>query len=640
MDTTDTPPAPAGKTHRFQAEVSQVLHLVINSLYSHKEVFLRELISNASDALDKLRFRAQTDTGLMGDDAAMEIRITTDRDAKTITIEDTGVGMTHDELVENLGTIAHSGTKRFFEALKEKQSGGDLNLIGQFGVGFYSAWLVADRVEVVSRAAGHTEAWRWTSDARDTFTLAHAERESRGTSITLHVRDDQKEFLERWRLKELITRYSDFVGHPIRTKDDNGEWETANKASALWRRPKGEITEEQYAEFYRHVSRAYDDPMTWTHFHVEGTQEFVGLIYLPTQPPFDLDAQPGEVRRGVQLFVRRVFIMDNCEAIVPSWLRFVRGVLDSDDLPLNVSRETLQDSGVVRAIRKQVAKRSLDMLDELADKRPDDYTAFWTHYGRILKEGLHLDWRSGSTDGEFKDRLAKLLRYESSRGEGSTSLADYVSRMPDGQEAIYYAIGETRRAVADSPHLEAVRKKGYEVLFMTDLIDSWATEGLREFQGKKLVSVQDANLKVDVSDEEKKEREEKTGALKGLFERAQAVLGARVKEVRASDRLTDSPACLVVPPGGVSPTLERVLRAHGKEPPASQRILEVNPTHPLIAALQTVADRDPASSQVSEWIEVLYEQALLTEGTPIEDPQRFARRLTTLLQQAVTAAAQ
>jgi len=640
MDTTATPPTPAGETHRFQAEVSQVLHLVINSLYSHKDVFLRELISNASDALDKLRFRAQTDTGLMGDDATMEIRVTADRDAKTITLEDTGVGMTHDELVENLGTIAHSGTKRFFEALKEKQSGGDLNLIGQFGVGFYSAWLVADQVEVVSRAAGHTEAWRWTSDARDTFTLAPAEKDARGTTITLHVRDDQKEFLERWRLKELITRYSDFVGHPIRTKDDNGAWETANKASALWRRPKGEITEEQYAEFYRHVSRAYDDPMTWTHFHVEGTQEFVGLIYVPTQPPFDLDAQPGEVRRGVQLFVRRVFIMDNCEAIVPSWLRFVRGVLDSDDLPLNVSRETLQDSGVVRAIRKQVAKRSLDMLDELAGKRPEDYTAFWTHYGRILKEGLHLDWRSGSTDGEFKDRIAKLLRYESSRDEGTTSLADYVSRMPEGQEAIYYAIGETRRAVADSPHLEAVRKKGYEVLFMTDLIDSWATDGLREFQGKKLVSVQDANLKVDVSDEEKKEREEKTGALKGLFERAKAVLGARVKEVRASDRLTDSPACLVVPPGGVSPTLERVLRAHGKEPPASQRILEVNPTHPLITALQTVAERDPSSAQVSEWIEVLYEQALLTEGTPIEDPQRFARRLTTLLQQAVTAAAQ
>ncbi|MFO0607602.1 MAG: molecular chaperone HtpG [Polyangiales bacterium] len=639
METNEQAPAQQ-ETHRFQAEVSQVLHLVINSLYSHKEVFLRELVSNASDALDKLRFRSQTDTGLMGDDPTMEVRITCDRDAHTVTVEDTGVGMTHDELVENLGTIAHSGTKRFFEALKEKQAGADLNLIGQFGVGFYSAWLVADRVEVVSRAAGHTDAWRWASDARDTFTVAPAEKAARGTTITLHLREDQKEFAERWRLKELITKYSDFVGHPIRVKDDNGEWETANKASALWRRPKGEITEEQYAEFYRHVAHAYDDPMTWTHFHVEGTQEFVGLLYVPTQPPFDLDAQPGEARRGVQLFVRRVFIMDNCEAIVPSWLRFVRGVLDSDDLPLNVSRETLQDSGVVRAIRKQVAKRSIDMLDDLANKRPDDYLKFWGHYGRILKEALHLDWRTGTTDGEFKDRVAKLLRYDSTRGEGLTSLAEYVERMPEGQEAIYYAIGETRRAVADSPHLESVRKKGYEVLLMTDLIDTWAVEGLREFQGKKLVSVQDANLKVDATEEEKKEREEKTGALKGLFDRAKSILGERVKEVRASDRLTDSPACLVVPPGGITPTLERVLRAHGKEVPPSQRILEVNPTHPLIAALHTVAERDPASPQVGEWIEVLYEQALLTEGTPIEDPQRFARRLTTLLQQAVTAAAQ
>lgn len=628
------------ETHRFQAEVSQVLHLVINSLYSHKEVFLRELISNASDALDKLRFRAQTDPGLLGDDPTMEIRVTCDRDARTVTVEDTGVGMTHDELVENLGTIAHSGTKRFFEALKEKQAGADLALIGQFGVGFYSAWLVADRVEVVSRAAGHTEAWRWSSDAKETFTVEPAERAARGTTITLHLREDQKEFAERWRLKELITRYSDFVSHPIRVKNDNGEWETANKASALWRRPKGEISDQQYAEFYRHVAHAYDDPLTWTHFHVEGTQEFVGLLFVPSQPPFDLDVQPGETRRGVQLFVRRVFIMDNCEAIVPSWLRFIRGVLDSDDLPLNVSRETLQDSGVVRAIRKQVARRTLDMLDELASKRPEDYTKFWGHYGRILKEGLHLDWRTGTTDGEFKDRIAKLLRYDSTRGEGLTSLADYVSRMPEGQEAIYYAIGETRRAVADSPHLEAVRKKGYEVLLMTDLIDTWAVEGLREFQGKKLVSVQDANLKVDATEEEKKAREEKTSVLKGLFDRAKAVLGSRVKEVRASDRLTDSPACLVVPPGGINPTLERVLRAHGKEVPPSQRILEVNPTHPLITALHTVAERDPSSPQLGEWIELLYEQALLTEGTPIEDPQRFARRLTTLLQQAVTAAAQ
>ncbi len=630
------------ETHRFQAEVSQVLHLVINSLYSHKEVFLRELVSNASDALDKIKFRSITEPGLMGDDATLEVRISADKAAKTITIEDTGVGMTHDELVENLGTIAHSGSRKFLEAIKAKGAGADVSLIGQFGVGFYSAWLVAEHVDVVSRAAGHDDAWRWTSHARDSFTLEPAERERRGTTVVLHVRDDQDEFLELWRLRELVTRYSDFVGYPILVQNDKGEWERANKAGALWRRPKSEITRDEYEEFYRHVAHAYDEPLAWTHFRVEGSQEFVGLLFIPTNPPYDLDAQPGESRRGVQLFVKRVFIMDNCEAIVPSWLRFVRGVIDSDDLPLNVSRETLQDSAVVRGIRKQVARKTLDLLDELAKDRPDDYRSFWQSYGRILKEGLVDDYRSGRADDRsFKDHIAKLVRFESSKGEGLVSLADYVGRMPEGQEVIYYAVGENVRAVADSPHLEGVKKKGYEVLYMTDAVDTWAVEGLREFQGKKLVSVQDANLKVEATDEEKKEREEKSATLRSLFDRARAVLGGRVKEVRASERLTDSPACLVLAPGSITPAQERVMRALGREVPAAQRILEVNPTHPLVEGLRTVAERDPSSPQVAEWLEVLYDQALLTEGTPIDDPQRFARRLTTLLQQAVvTAAAQ
>ncbi len=628
------------ETHRFQAEVSQVLHLVINSLYSHKEVFLRELVSNASDALDKLKFRALTEPGLMGDESTLEVRISVDKEARTITIADTGVGMTHDELVENLGTIAHSGSKKFLEAIKAKGGSGDVSLIGQFGVGFYSAWLVAEHVEVVSRAAGGDAAWRWTSHARDSFTVEPAERDRRGTSVTLHVREDQDEFLELWRLRELVTRYSDFVGHPILVQSDKGEFETANKASALWQRPRSEVTKEQYEEFYRHVARAYDEPLAWTHFRVEGTQEFVGLLFIPTTPPFDLDAQQGESRRGVQLFVKRVFIMDNCEAIVPTWLRFVRGVLDSDDLPLNVSRETLQDSGVVRAIRKQVAKKTLDLLDEVARDRPDDYATFWGAFGRILKEGLVDDYRSGrGDDRDFKERIAKLVRFESSKGEGLTSLTDYVGRMPEGQEAIYYAIGENVRAVADSPHLEGVKKKGFEVIFLTDPVDTWAVEGLREFQGKKLVSVTDANLKVDASDEEKKDLEEKSTLLRSLFDRARAVLGGRVKEVRASERLTDSPACLVLAPGSITPAQERVMRALGREVPAPQRILEVNPAHPLVEGLRAVAERDSASPQVAEWIEVLYDQALLTEGTPIDDPQRFARRLTTLLTQAVTSAA-
>ncbi len=627
------------ETHRFQAEVSQVLHLVINSLYSHKEVFLRELVSNASDAIDKLKFRALTETGLLGDDTAFEIRISADKAAKTITIEDSGVGMTHDELVENLGTIAHSGSRKFLEAIQSRNNG-DVSLIGQFGVGFYSAWLVAEHVDVVSRAAGHEDAWRWTSHARDSFTVEPAERAKRGTTITLHVREDQDDFLELWRLRELVTRYSDFVGHPILVQNDKGEFESANKASALWRRPKADVTDEQYQEFYRHVARAYDEPLAWTHFRVEGSQEFVGLLFVPSTPPFDLDAQQGESRRGVQLFVKRVFIMDNCEAIVPTWLRFVRGVLDSDDLPLNVSRETLQDSSVVRAIRKQVARKTLDRLDELAKENPDDYATFWSHYGRILKEGLVDDFRGGRADDrDFKDRIAKLVRFDSSKGEGLVSLPDYVGRMPEGQEAIYYAAGDNLRTVSDSPHLEGVKKKGFEVLFMVDPVDTWAVEGLREFQGKKLVSVTDANLKVDASDEEKKNLEEKSGLLKSLFDRARAVLGGRVKEVRASERLTDSPACLVLAAGSITPAQERVMRALGREVPAPQRILEVNPQHPLVEGLRTVAERDPSSPQVAEWIEVLYDQALLTEGTPIDDPQRFARRLTALLQQAVTTAA-
>ncbi len=628
------------ENNRFQAEMSQVLHLVINSLYSHKEVFLRELVSNASDALDKLKFRSLTEPALMGDDGTLEVRISVDKEAKTITIADTGVGMTHDELVENLGTIAHSGSKKFLEAIKSKGGSADVNLIGQFGVGFYSAWLVAEHVDVISRAAGADVAWRWTSHARDSFTVEPADRATRGTSVVLHVREDQDEFLELWRLRELVTRYSDFVGHPILVENDKGEFETANKASALWQRPKSEITKEQYEEFYRHVARAYDEPLAWTHFRVEGTQEFVGLLFVPTTPPFDLDAQQGESRRGVQLFVKRVFIMDNCEAIVPTWLRFVRGVLDSDDLPLNVSRETLQDSGVVRAIRKQLAKKTLDLLDELAKDRPDDFITFWNSYGRILKEGLVDDYRAGrSDDRDFKDRIAKLCRFESSRDEGLTSLPDYVGRMPDGQPAIYYAIGESRRAVADSPHLEGVKKKGYEVLFLTDPVDTWAIEGLREFQGKKLVSVTDANLKVEATEDEKKEREEKSAVLRALFDRARAVLGARVKAVRTSESLTYSPVCLVFAPGSLTHAQERLMRALGRDVPAPQRILEVNPQHPLVEGLRTLADRDPSSPQVAEWLEVLYDQALLTEGTPIEDPQRFARRLTALLEHAVTSAA-
>ncbi len=629
---------PQRETHQFQAEINQLLNLVINSLYSHKEIFLRELVSNASDALDKLRFRSITEPEVLEGAPALEIRLVPDPVLGTLTIEDTGVGMTHDELVKNLGTIAHSGSREFLEALAQRGQK-DVNLIGQFGVGFYSAYLVADRVEVVSRAAGpNQQAWRWASDAKGSFTVEPAERTERGTAIVLHLKEDQKEFLDTWRLRSLITQYSDYVGHPIRLrvekesdvvdartgeKAKSFEWETVNKASALWQRPKSDITDEQYQEFYKHLTHDYEAPLAWTHFKTDGTQQFTGLLFLPKHPPFDLDERK---RRGVRLFVKRVFIMDDCEELLPQWLRFVRGVVDSDDLPLNVSRELLQDSAVVRSIRKHVVKKTLDLLEKLAKDKPEDYRTFWQGFGVTLKEGLAMD-------AEYREKLAALVRYESSREEGLTSLADYVSRMKEGQEAIYYVFGETRKAVVDSPHLEALKKRGYEVLYMTDPVDEWATQGLREFQGKPLVSAMHADLKLKTSDEEKREQEQRSQGLSPLVERMKEVLKESVREVRVSDRLTDSPVCLVLPEGGAHAFVERLLRERGRAIPRAKRILEVNPSHPVIQHLRGLHERDAGSAQVAEWVEMLHDQALLTEGSAIEDPNRFARRMASLMTQ-------
>ena len=609
------------ESHPFQAEVSQVLHLVIHSLYSHKDIFLRELISNASDALDKLRFRALTEPSLLAGDVPLEIRITPDKEKGTLTVEDTGVGMTHDELVRDLGTVARSGSKAFLEALKAKGEAKDLSLIGQFGVGFYSAYLVADRVEVVSRAAGHDDAWRWRSDGKDTFFVDADSRETRGTSIILYLKDDQKEFLEPWRLKDLVRRYSDYVSHPIQVAG-----ETANKASALWQRPKGEITDEHYKEFYKHLTHAADEPIGWTHFRVEGTQEFVGLLFVPRDAPLDLDF--GGKRRGVSLFVRRVFILEDCEELLPPWLRFVRGVIDSDDLPLNVSRELLQDSAAVRAIKKQVAKKTLDLLESIAKERPDDYAKVWATFGVILKEGM-------ATDFEYKARIADLARYRSSHGDAMTSLAEYVARMKPEQPAIYYVLGETLQAASTSPHLEALTQRGYEVLVMSDPIDEWATEALREYQGKPLVSAMRADLKLDETPEQKKEREEQGRTLAPLLDRMRTALKDRVEEVKLSDRLTDSPCCLVRGARGPHAFIERVLRERGHAAPKAKRILEVNGGHALVKHLEHLVEKDPSSPRIDALIDVLYGQALLTEGSPIDDPNRFARNLTELLASGV-----
>jgi molecular chaperone HtpG len=615
-------------TQHFQAAVTRVLGLVINSLYSNKEIFLRELISNASDALDKLRFRAISEPALL-DETPLAIRVAADEEAGTITISDDGIGMDRDELVKNLGTVAHSGSQEFLEKLEEAQD--QPSIIGQFGVGFYSAYLVADRVEVVSRGVEAERAWRWSSDGKETFTVTPASRATRGTDVILHLKPDQKDFLKTWTLKDLIKRFSDYIDHSIevrveRTVDGAKDvsWERANAAAALWRRSKTDITEEQYQEFYKHLTHDWEPPMAWSHFRIEGTQMFTGLLFVPGRPPFDLFSP--DTSHGVRLHVKRVFIMDDCEELLPRWLRMVRGVVDSEDLPLNVSRELLQDSRVVRVIRKQVVKHALEMIEQILSG--DDAAAFWTRYGAVLKEGLHFD-------AEHRDKLAQLVRFSSTTSDGLVSLSDYVGRMKDDQEAIYYAIGATRQMVENAPHLEALKKHGYEVLLMTDAIDEFAVQSLREFDGKPLASVMDAELDLAGSDAP----EESDGAtVTDLLARVRVVLQDRVSEVRVSKRLVDSPACLVLPEGGLPPYLERLMRLQNADLPKQKRVLEINAGHPIVAALSELHARDADSERVREWIELLYDQSLLAEGSPVEDPARMVRAISDLLARAATAA--
>ena len=619
----------APETHHFQAEVSRVLHLVVNSLYSNKEIFLRELVSNASDAIDRLRIQALTDDSLLGEGDEFAIRVWADSDGRKLFIEDNGSGMSHDELVQNLGTIAHSGSQKFLQALETKSD--DASLIGQFGVGFYAAFLVADTVEVLSRAAGSDDAWRWVSDAKESYTLEPAERDGRGTTITLHLGEEQSEYLSFWSLRALIAKYSDYVRHPIMlgdmrpvpaeetegddddTADADAEpeeprlslqFETVNKGSALWQRSKDEITDDEYAEFYKHISHDFEGPRCWSHFRIEGKQLFTGLLYVPSRPPFDLYHR--DSKRGVRLFVNRVFIMEDAEELVPGWLRFVKGVIDSDDLPLNVSRELLQDSNVTRVIRKQVIKKTLDELKRLAEEDEESYLAFWKAFGPVVKEGLYLD-------KDQARRIGKLLRYRSSGVDGLTSLDAYIERMKEGQEAIYYALGENESSVAGSPHLEALKSKGFEVLYMVDPVDEWAVEGLGTWDDKQLISVMKANLEIEDDGDEEDSDEEKP-AFEGLFETMKGALDENVREVRVSKRLTDSPVCLVVPEGGQHAYLERLMRTHDQTMPKTKRILEVNAQHPLISNLRSLHDNEPGSDRVKEWIEMLYDQALLLEG--------------------------
>lgn len=625
--------------HVFQAEVNEVLSLVVNSLYSHREVFLRELISNAADAIDQLSFRALTDHDLVGKDEELRIELVRDKDAGTLTIRDNGIGMSHDELIENLGTIARSGSKKLAQSLSAEQKK-DITLIGQFGVGFYSAFLVADSVRVVSRKAGTEETWAWESEAKGEFEIKPSDRETRGTEVVLHLKDDAKEYLEEWPVRETVRKYSDYVRWPIRMevekttgegdeKKTEREWITLNAASALWTRSKSEIEDDQYREFYKSLSHDWQDPLAWTHFRIEGTHELTGLLYLPSKAPFEF----GERKKsGVRLFVKRVFIMDDAQEIVPEWLRFVRGVVDSEDLPLNVSREILQKDATTRFIRKQVVGKTLSLLEELAaegetereidgeKKKVDRYAQFWSEFGRAVKEGVYHEI-------DARDRLAALLRFRSTNGDTLHGLADYVARMPEDQKSIYYVAADSLVAAKSSPHIEALAKRGYEVLLMVDPIDEWVVDALREFDEKPLVSAAKGALELPETDEEKKQKEEKEKALAPVLERLGKSLEDDIKTVRVTDRLTDSPACLVAEQTGMSAHQERLLREAGHDIPKQKRILEVNPDHPVIKRLESMADEE----QFGEWSNLLYDQALIAEGALPADPGAFARRIAQLM---------
>lgn len=632
----------------FKAEVSQLLKLLVNSLYSNPEVFVRELISNASDALDKLRFESLSKPELLASDTTLAIRIIPDPDHDTLTFSDNGIGMNAQELEENLGTLARSGTRQFVEALEHaRETGEKPQLIGQFGVGFYSAFLVADRVEVVSRAAASAEAFRWSSDAKESFSIGPAERDQQGTTVVLHLKPESKEYLETFRLRQLVERYSDYIPHPIELKKiakaEQGdvaeaapEFERVNQASALWRRPQKELTREQYVGFYKHLTRDWEEPIAYRHFKVEGTQMFYALLFLPKRPPFDL--YDAESKHGVRLHVKRVFVMDDCSDLVPRYLRFVRGVVDSEDLPLNVSREMLQDSSAVRVIKKQLTNHTLTLLEELRKDDAAGYDGFWVSYGTVLKEGLHF------AESE-RNRIAKLVQYQSSGAEGWTTFEAYVSRMKPEQKAIYYAAGASRQLIESGPHLEGLRKRGYEVLYMTDPIDPFAISTLNEFEGKPIVNAMTESLDLGDANESGEKSEETREAEASAAERAsllafmKTVLEDKVSEVRASKRLTDSPTCLVIADGGMAPHIEQMLRARKMDVPVVKRILEVNTAHPVVKNLDLVFQAAKESEDVRSWIRTLYDQALIAEGSPLDDPADFARRLTLLVQKATAVPA-
>ena len=618
------------ETLSFQTEVKQLLNLMIHSLYSNKEIFLRELVSNASDACDKLRFEALSDSALFEDDNDLNILIDFDKEAGTVTITDNGIGMSREEVIANIGTIANSGTKKFLDNLTGEQAK-DAQMIGQFGVGFYASFIVADNVTVETRRAGlgAEHGVRWASTGEGEFDLENINKEERGTKIILHLKKDEQEFADDWRLRSIINKYSDHISLPIKMHklDDKGErtdeLEAVNKASALWVRPKSEITDEEYKEFYKHVAHDFDEPLSWLHNRVEGTQEYTTLFYLPKRAPFDMFER--EQKKGIKLYVKRVFIMDDADQLMPNYLRFIKGVVDSDDLPLNISREILQKNKHIDTIRNASTKKILAHLEKMAKNQPEDYASFWSEFGRVLKEGP-------AEDASNKEKIAKLFRYASTHNDSDVedvSLDDYISRMKEGQDKLYYITGDSYAAVKNSPHLELFKKKGIEVILMHDRVDEWMMSYLSEYDGKSFVNIAKGELDLgDLEDKEEKEKAEKaTKDNEKLLKQMTESLGDKVKEVRVSTRLTESPSCLVVEQQDMAVSMQKILKQAGHEVPNIEPILEINIEHPLVKRLSEEQDDE----KFSDLTHLLFDQAMLSEGGQLEDPVAFVTRINQLL---------
>jgi molecular chaperone HtpG len=628
------------ETHGFQTEVKQLLHLMIHSLYSNKEIFLRELVSNAADAADKLRFRALENDSLYENDGDLNVKISVDKEAGTVTIADNGIGMNRDEVIANLGTIAKSGTKDFFSKLSGDNAK-DSQLIGQFGVGFYSAFIVADKVTVRTRAAGAdaSQGVEWISEGEGEFTLAEINKPTRGTEIVLHLREDEKEFADDWRLRSIVSKYSDHISIPVKmwkeevpesegpdgekTPAQPGEWELVNKATALWTREKSDISEDEYKEFYKHISHDFADPFAWAHNKVEGKTEYTSLLYIPSKAPFDMWNR--DQAHGLKLYVQRVFIMDDAEQFMPTYLRFVKGLLDSNDLPLNVSREILQDNKVTQALRQGCTKRVLQMLEKMAKNDAEKYQSFWNEFGNVLKEGP-------SEDHSNREKIAGLLRFSSTNSTSdaqTVSLADYIERMKEGQDKIYYVTADSLQAAKSSPHLEIFRKKGIEVLLMGERIDEWLMSHLTDFNEKQFESIAKANLDLgDLEDEDtKKAQEEAEKEVEGIVERAKAALGDKVVDVKFTHRLTDSPACIVADDNGMTTQMMKLMQAAGQPVPDVKYVFELNPEHSLVKTLADTQDED----LFKQWVGVLFDQAALSEQGSLKDPSTFVQNLNTLL---------